>query len=292
MDKDSFSNKESYEKIVSHSLEIIDFVDKIKAGNDIDSVDVPDVLKVFIEPDNPENVNKRTEVMKLATSVGGYGSVVALSTINRSTIYQSGNVVGRAMIANGLGRMAIGGLGAGAAMLAPIPAIGIAALLGGAVVLLKKYLNSKQKSKLNDIKNNLSDSKEYISKHSQAEAKKYKEKIENIEKEIEEIFNRYSKKAKEAGRKAAIIFDDAVHINTNKRIQEYQKIALNQYNSLKLLNDEVKTVEDKYNEVLDEFQLLKEKYLQLEQEKQELVERLEKYSRIIGAIESYEGYAS
>ena len=49
---DRYSTKESYELIVSHSEEIIGFVEQINTGGDIDAIEVPAVLKVFIDPDD------------------------------------------------------------------------------------------------------------------------------------------------------------------------------------------------------------------------------------------------
>lgn len=104
------------------------------------------------------------------------------------------------------------------------------------------------------------DKLEKLYKKCQTEKKNIQEQLLNNEKSLKELFEEYYPKAleklKDTSKKVAITIDDIMNMDQNKRIMQYQKIVLNQYQSQNELRELLQKMTEVYNTLLNENQKL------------------------------------
>lgn len=136
-------------------------------------------------------------------------------------------------------------------------------VLGGLVIttFVTKKIKSKDKSEQVER-----DNLEQLYLKCQTEKKNIQQQLLENEKSLKELFQEYYPKAleklKNTSKKVAITIDDIMNMDQNKRIMQYQKIALNQYQSQNELRELLQKMTEVYNTLLNENQKL---LLELEQ---------------------------
>lgn len=290
MSKEKFGQKESYDIIVSDSEAIIKYVDELKKGKKIGGKDAPAIVKLYINPDDKSVSNKKEEQMKLAKSVGGAGAMIAAAGLSKATI----GAIGIGGVSSLVGGTFATGLGfAGLLTTSVIPGIGLPFMLAGlGIAAGKAIMTFKNKEKTKELKEKLESTNKYLVEICKKMEIQYKEKAEKYSKKIEELIKKYSDIAKDKAKKAAIVIDDALNTDVNQRIMQYQQIALNQYADIKNLNDDFAELQKKYNETIEELSNILSEYKKLEKEMEDLLVELEKYRRLVGAVEAKKAYLS
>lgn len=166
---------------------------------------------------------------------------------------------GKAALLSGVGSAAVANMRFGP-MIFTSPVI-----LGGiSAVAAYNFLSKKIKS---------SDGKKYseqlakISEKFRVEKEKIQKNIQDNVKETERIFKEYApialEKLKDISKQVAIEIDDLANMDQNKRIMQYQKIALNQYQEQLQLRKTIEDIVIAYNKVT--------------KENEELIKRLQQY---------------
>lgn len=182
----------------------------------------------------------------------------------------AGGVVGKAAINSVtgavLGKTALGGM-AGVAeigMMSPLGLMGPVglALLGSGIAFnfVQKKVKSKEgkdaSEKLENLYTSFQKGKENI-----------QEKIQKNVQEMTELFEEYLpialEKIKDTSEKVMIQLDDLANLDQNKRIMQYQQIALNQYKEQQQMYDVLKKLQETQYKIM--------------RENKELVLRLQKY---------------
>lgn len=291
MSKDKFGQKESYDIIVSDSEAIINYVDELKKGKKIGGKDAPAIVKLYINPDDKSVSNKKEEQMKLAKSVGGAGAMAAVAALGTGAFGAGATMLGGGAAASLIGGAAATGLGLMGASTMLVTPIGIPLVAAGLGIAIGKAIHTfKNKEKTEKLRKELNDAVEYLVNECKIKEKKYQEKFNKYEKKVEALIEKYKPVVKDKVKKAMILADDAINVDVNKRIMEYQQIALNQYADIKNINDSFEDIQKKYNETVEELRELLEEYKKLENEKKELIAELEKYRGLIGAATAKSAY--
>lgn len=308
MSKEKFGQKESYDIIVSDSEAIIKYVDELKKGKKIDEKNAPEIVKLYINPEDKSVSAKKEEQIKLAKSVGGAGAMAAVAALGTGATMLGGgaaaSLIGGAA-ATGLGATVLGGgaaasliggtaatglslAGASASLLTPI---GIPLVAVGLSLAIGKTIHTfKNKDKSEKLNKELDKAIAYLVNECKEKEKKYQAKFNKYEKKVEALIEKYKPIVKDKIKKAAILADDAINVDVNKRIMQYQQIALNQYADIKNLNDNFDDIQKKYNETVKELREILEEYQKLEKEKNELLAELEKYRGLISAAAAKSAY--
>lgn len=182
----------------------------------------------------------------------------------------AGGVVGKAAINSVtgavLGKTALGGMAgvAGIGMMSPLGLMGPVglALLGSGIAFnfVQKKVKSKEgkdaSEKLENLYTSFQKGKENI-----------QEKIQKNVQEMTELFEEYLpialEKIKDTSEKVMIQLDDLANLDQNKRIMQYQQIALNQYKEQQQMYDVLKKLQETQYKIM--------------RENKELVLRLQKY---------------
>lgn len=182
----------------------------------------------------------------------------------------AGGVVGKAAINSVtgavLGKTALGGMAgvAGIGMMSPLGLMGPVglALLGSGIAFnfVQKKVKSKEgkdaSEKLENLYTSFQKGKENI-----------QEKIQKNVQEMTELFEEYLpialEKIKDTSEKVMIQLDDLTNLDQNKRIMQYQQIALNQYKEQQQMYDVLKKLQETQYKIM--------------RENKELVLRLQKY---------------
>ena len=286
MSKEKFGQKESYDIIVSDSEAIIKYVDELKKGKKIGGKDAPAIVRLYINPDDKSVSNKKEEQMKLAKSVGGAGAMAAVAALGTGATMLGGGAA--ASLIGGAAATGLGLIGASTMLVTPI---GIPLAAAGLGIVIGKAIHTfKNKEKTEKLRKELNNAVEYLVNECKIKEKKYQEKFNKYEKKVEALIEKYKPVIKDKVKKAMILADDAINVDVNKRIMEYQQIALNQYADIKNINDSFEDIQKKYNETVEELRELLEEYKKLENEKKELIAELEKYRGLIGAATAKSAY--
>lgn len=290
------SNKECYEKVISDSEEIIKYIDELESNDyDIDNVKVPEVVGVFYNPEDKKLSKKKTETIALANAMGGIGSSIMLANVAPNLCAVPGGVVAGGMLARGIGgALAARGLGLAIMPFSPIA--------GAAIAAIGVLWGTKQKKKAKPLADELD--KKRTSVESVIGSMLAEHDLLSVEKDVvfNDIKERCSKRIKEGSKKV----DDFFFKSRNKRIMEYQKISLNQYENIRILTEDLSIIKDKYNAMLDDFNSTKEKYDEtladlhsmiercekIEKEKKILAEKLEKCTKLLSLIDGHKEYLS
>lgn len=182
----------------------------------------------------------------------------------------AGGLVGKAAINSVtgavIGKTALGGMAsvAGIGMMGPlglIGPVGLALLRSGiAYNFVQKKVKSKEgkdaSEKLENLYTSFQKGKENI-----------QEKIQKNVQEMTELFEEYLpialEKIKDTSEKVMIQLDDLTNLDQNKRIMQYQQIALNQYKEQQQMYDVLKKLQETQYKIMNE--------------NKELVLRLQKY---------------
>lgn len=182
----------------------------------------------------------------------------------------AGGVVGKAAINSVtgavLGKTALGGMAgvAGIGMMSPLGLMGPVglALLGSGIAF--NFVQKKVKSKEGK---DASEKLENLYTSFQKGKEKIQEKIQKNVQEMTELFEEYLpiawEKIKDTSEKVMIQLDDLTNLDQNKRIMQYQQIALNQYKEQQQLYDVLKKLQETQYKIMNE--------------NRELVLRLQKY---------------
>ena len=203
-----------------------------------------------------EDVKKRYKKIlseKKALMAGVAGGMVGKVAINSVT---------RAVI----GKTALGGMAsvAGIGMMSPLGLMGPVglALLGSGIAY--NFVQKKVKSKEGK---DASEKLENLYMNFQKGKEKIQEKIQKNVQEMTELFEEYLpialEKIKDTSEKVMIQLDDLTNLDQNKRIMQYQQIALNQYKEQQQLYDVLKKLQETQYKIMNE--------------NRELVLRLQKY---------------
>ena len=136
-------------------------------------------------------------------------------------------------IATGGGALATSafGLTIGGVALTPIAPLLTPVLLGGAIgasLVGKNYLK-KRKNEINQHKSDVDQCIDLLKEKYENNSLNALKNVEKYQTTIDKVIKDFKEKVKEVGKKAAITLDDALNINVNKRIKEYQEIVLKQY---------------------------------------------------------------
>lgn len=185
-----------------------------------------------------------------------------LSTIGKATmgagIYGLG---GMAVKTVGMGALRSVGMGIGGIALAPL-LLNPVAWIGGGLI----YTFASKKIKSSEGKK-FSEQLEKLSERFKDKKEKLSKKMEENAKEIKRLSEEYVPialaKIKETSEKVAIQIDDLANMDQNKRIMQYQKIVLNQYQE----QNQLRTVLEDINKL----------HNQLMRENEELIVKLQKY---------------
>ena len=203
-----------------------------------------------------EDVKKRYKKIlseKKAIMAGVAGGVVGKAAINSVT----GAVIGKTALR---GMASVTGIG----IMSPLGLMGPVglALLGSGITynFVQKKVKSKEGKKASEKLENL-----YTS--FQKGKEKIQEKIQKNVEEMTELFEEYLpialEKIKDTSEKVMIQLDDLTNLDQNKRIMQYQQIALNQYKEQQQMYDVLKKLQETQYKIMTE--------------NKELVLRLQKY---------------
>lgn len=204
-------------------------------------------------------LSQRKEIF--ASVAGGAAGTVALKGLTEigSLTRMAGATSGLGGVA-GFGMMGMSSAGMGGLLTLAGP-VGIA-LLGGGMAF--KFVKKKPKSQEGKID---SEKLEKLYESFQKGKENIQIKIQENVREMTELFEEYLpialEKIKETSEKVMIQLDDFANMDQNKRIMQYQQIALNQYKEQQHLYD-----------VLQHLQNTQQKIMK---ENQELLLRLQKY---------------
>lgn len=203
---------------------------------------------------NENEINKLpTEAKKRYTNFISTNkeTIATVTSLNIGTAAISGVGLGLRGIAGvgGLGFAGVGALGFGFLNPGILGAvIGFAAYRQG-----KKFLERNRKAKdYEEVQHQLT----LLQAHCQTESTTLKEILQENCKQLGTLFNTKLKKAmeitKENSKKIAIQIDDAMNTDVNKRIMQYQEIALNQYKNQALLQENINQIIEAYNNLVKE----------------------------------------
>ena len=203
-----------------------------------------------------EDVKKRYKKIlseKKAIMAGVAGGVVGKAAINSVT----GAVIGKTALRGMAGVTGIG-------IMSPLGLMGPVglALLGSGITY--NFVQKKVKSKEGK---NASEKLENLYTSFQKGKEKIQEKIQKNGEEMTELFEEYLpialEKIKDTSEKVMIQLDDLTNLDQNKRIMQYQQIALNQYKEQQQMYDVLKKLQETQYKIMTE--------------NKELVLRLQKY---------------
>lgn len=122
-------------------------------------------------------------------------------------------------------------------------------LLGGSI-LVTKYLK-KRKNEIAQKNDDLSDCIKKIQFQYEDNDKKTKDNNDKYFVKINSVIKKYGEEAKNAGKKISIFLDDAVNVDVNKRILQYQKIVCKLYERQNELDKKLYDVAVAYTEILE-----------------------------------------
>ena len=203
-----------------------------------------------------EDVKKRYKKIlseKKALMAGVAGGMVGKAAINRVT----GAVIGKTAL-RGMAS------GAGIGMMSPLGLMGPVglALLGSGIAY--NFVQKKAKSKEGKA---ASEKLENLYTSFQKGKENIQEKIQKNVQEMTELFEEYLpialEKIKDTSEKVMIQLDDLTNLDQNKRIMQYQQIALNQYKEQQQMYGVLKKLQETQYKIMSE--------------NKELVLRLQKY---------------
>lgn len=147
-----------------------------------------------------------------------------------------------------LGAMVFGG----PALLSPIPLVSVGIGIGVGRYIMKRVIPKGK----NDINVKCSDK---LSEMYAMCTKRISELSKILEENVKQSENFFLNKLpdalerlKEMSEKAAIQIDDLLNVDQNKRIMQYQEIALNQYNSQVELRKTLQQIVEAYNQLINE----------------------------------------
>lgn len=144
----------------------------------------------------------------------------------------------------------------------------LAGSVGG--VIAYNFISKKIKSKEGKA---LSEQLEQLSKKFIAGKESVQKKLQENAAEMERVFSEYTplmlEKIKTTSEHVAIQLDDLVNMDQNKRIMQYQKIALNQYQEQKAIWETLKSIKVTHDRIMKENAELIEKLKQY-QEKEKI----------------------
>ena len=228
---------------------LLNYIDSISSPDELFEADLPDVI---MQLEDKDSAKARTYIDG-AKILGGSVAAAVGATVSRGLLTK-GMLLGGSALAGGLGVAMIPGLN-----LISIPVIALPlALKILADSKIKKYIKAnkeelmqkgkklqKNKEKIIGWINNLQDRAEEIDN--------------NLRDGIKEKFSEYTEKTKKFAKKVSIQIDDCINTNTNKRIQQYNEVILNQYQLQKDLEGKVDYLFSEYNKLLAEKQELERK---------------------------------
>lgn len=171
----------------------------------------------------------------------------------------------------GLQNLGIAGIGSAALpsmlLFNPLMFLNPVTLTGGVGgIIAYNFISKKIKSKEGKA---LSERLEQLSKKFIAGKEAVQKKLQQNTAEMERVFNEYTpimlEKIKTTSEHVAIQIDDLVNMDQNKRIMQYQKIALNQYQEQKAIRETLETILVVHNKIIKENAELIEKLKQYEE---------------------------
>ena len=261
------TQKEAYESIISDANEIYDFVKDLSDDCNLDGANIPDSLKIYFD-----NYKTEESVKNKAATIAAIGAVLGGPFAAPLTGLALGSTVSLAGLSLGT-TGSIAGLAAGGLFPPLIPV-----LIGGTTVAIvaKKILNKKDKKIAIETSDKLRIASNKLSEGLKNLYEKEQQKAIELKQWFEQTASKNAEKAKEHASHIAILLDDTTHNNVNKRIQQYQQIALDQNNRLRELEEQFSEFKNKYDSLL--------------KEKEELQKKIEDLQRLLYGTESYLPY--
>lgn len=194
----------------------------------------------------PEDVKKANTIIRSAIAgfaAGGFlGGGLGLATAGVSASIGT------------VGLTSTMGVAMGSAFFAPF----LTPVLLGESILVTKYLK-KRKNEIAQKNDDLSDCIKKIQFQYEDNDKKTKDNNAKYFVKINSVIKKYGEEAKNAGKKISIFLDDAVNVDVNKRILQYQKIVCKLYERQNELDKKLYDVAVAYTEILEENKQLIEK---------------------------------